>query len=191
MSDAGAGSSAGPQGPDNDRPSTGSGPDLTKGGYGQPSSGQPAYGQPSSGQYGQPPSGQYGQTGQDQPSYGQPTYGQPAYGQPSYGQPAYGQPTYGQPAYGQPGYGYPPAPSTDSTAIWALVLSIVSWVLCPVIPAVIALVLASSAERNIEASNGALAGVGMVKAARIISWIHLGLFALVIAGLAVAVALSA
>jgi TctA family transporter len=59
-------------------------------------------------------------------------------------------------------------------------LSIVSFVACPVIPAIVALVLASSAERNIAASNGALTGESLTKAARIISWIHLGLIAVVI-----------
>jgi len=60
------------------------------------------------------------------------------------------------------------------------VLSIVSFVVCPVIPAIVALVLASSAKRNIDASGGALDGAAMVTAARIISWINIGLCAAVL-----------
>jgi hypothetical protein len=129
--------------------------------------GQPPYGQPP----GQPP---YGQP----PPFGQPGYGQPPpYGQPAYGRPPYSQPPYGQPPYGQPGYGYPGAPRTEPLAIWVLVLSIVSWAVCPVVPAIVARVLAGRADQNIRASGGTLEGSGMVKAGRIISWIHLGLVA--------------
>ena len=51
---------------------------------------------------------------------------------------------------------------------------------CPVVPAIIALVLAGNAQRNIDASGGALDGEGLVKAARVISWVHLALAALVL-----------
>jgi hypothetical protein len=56
----------------------------------------------------------------------------------------------------------------------------VSWVLCPIIPAIVALVLASSAAREIASSQGAVEGSGLVTASRIISWINIGLFAFVI-----------
>jgi hypothetical protein len=123
--------------------------------------------------YGQP---SYGQQ-QYQPSdYGQQPYGQPGYGQPGYGQPAdYGQmPPYGQQPY--PGYyGYPVARQTEQTAIWALVLSIAGWVCLWLFGWIPALILASSAQRSIEASGGMKEGDGLVKAARIISWIGIGL----------------
>jgi hypothetical protein len=117
---------------------------------------QPPFGEapppppPPPGQYGAPPPGQYGGRGQ---------YGAP---------PPVGQ--YGAP---QP-YGYG-APQNEGLAVGALVLSIVSWVFCPIIPAIVALVLASQAKAKIEASGGRLTGLGLCTAAKIISWIHLGL----------------
>lgn len=72
-------------------------------------------------------------------------------------------------------YGYPVAPQTDGTAIVVLVLAITSFVAMPVIPAIVALVLAPSAERDIAASGGRLTGETLVRAGRIVAWVHLGL----------------
>ncbi len=166
---------------------------------GQPDQGQPDQGQPPYGQPGQQPA--YGQPGEQQPPYGQPGQQQPPYGQPGqqpYGQPpgygpppGYGQQPYGQQPYGQPyapgaPYGYGQAPyqrQTSSKATNVMVLGIVSLVLvwaCGIgfIPAIIALVMAGGAEREIAQSGGALQGEGQIKAGRIMSWITLGLAAL-------------
>jgi hypothetical protein len=124
-----------------------------------------------------PQPGYFQQASGQQPGYGPP----PGYGQPGDGPPpGYGQqPGYGPPpGYGQqPGYGYPPygVPTTEGNALAALLLAIASFLICPVIPAIIALVLANTAKRNIEASGGTKTGEGMVTAARVIAWIHLGL----------------
>jgi hypothetical protein len=96
---------------------------------------------------------------------------------PGYGYPA-GAPGYpaGAPGYPPAGYGYPgyPAPrQTDSKAVVALVLSITSWVLCPILPAVIALVLAGQSDRAIEASGGRLEGSSMNTATRWVSWANI------------------
>jgi hypothetical protein len=115
---------------------------------------QPGYGAPPG--YGAQPG--YG----DQPGYG----GQPGYTQP-YGQPPYGQPGYGQP-YGTQGYGYP-VPQTDSSATAALVIAIVGFFICPPVGAVVALILAGSAQKRIEASGGRLTGLDQARAARIIA----------------------
>ncbi len=73
-----------------------------------------------------------------------------------------------------PGYGaYPPARQTSSDAIVALVLSLLSWVICPFVLAIVALVFASKAKSAIAASNGWLDGEGMVTAAKIISWVNI------------------
>ena len=88
-----------------------------------------------------------------------------------------------QPPYGNQGYPYPyppQPPKTSGSAIAALILAIVSFVLCPVIPAIIALVLASTARREIRESGGWITGDGLVTAAKVIAWIHLALFVLVI-----------
>jgi hypothetical protein len=72
------------------------------------------------------------------------------------------------------------APQTSSNAIIALILAIVSWAVCPIIPAIVALVLASSAAKEIAASGGRIQGGGLVTAARIVSWVNIGLWAAVL-----------
>ena len=63
-----------------------------------------------------------------------------------------------------------------------------SWFLCPIVLAIVALVLAKSADDTIAAAGGALGGGGLVTAARVIAWIHLALVGLAVAfGLAVLV----
>ena len=78
-----------------------------------------------------------------------------------------------------PAYG--PTPQTSNSAVAALVLSIVSWVICPIIPAIIALVFANKAEKEIAVSNGWVTGGGLVTASKIVSWINIGLYAALIA----------
>jgi preprotein translocase subunit SecG len=91
-----------------------------------------------------------------------------------------------------PAYGYPqqPRPQSSSDAVVALVLAIGSWVVCPVVLAIVALVFASKAKRTIEASNGWVEGSGMVTAAKIIAWINiiLGILGLVFFVIALIVA---
>jgi hypothetical protein len=127
-----------------------------------------------------PPSPQdYGQQGYPPPPYG----GQAPYGQ----QPGYGPPYSAPPGAG---YGYPQAPPTDSSATAALVIAIIGFFICPPVGAIVALVLANSAQKRIEASNGQLGGLEMAKAARIIAIIELALTAvLLVAGL-IAIAAS-
>lgn len=74
------------------------------------------------------------------------------------------------------------APQTSTMAIVGLVLSIVSWFLCPVIPAVVALVLAQKSAAEINASGGRISGEGLNTATKIISWINIGLYGLIIVG---------
>lgn len=73
---------------------------------------------------------------------------------------------------GLPG-AYGPTRRTSGDAIGALVLSILSWVVCPLVPAIIALILAARADREIKAGGGWVEGEGMVTAARIVSWINI------------------
>jgi hypothetical protein len=104
------------------------------------------------------------------PGYGQPGYGQPP---PGYGQPP---PGCGQPPYGAPpgyGYGYPAGPQNDSTATAALVIAVVGFFICAPVGAIVALVLANSSQKRIEASGGQLTGIEQARAARIIAIIEL------------------
>jgi hypothetical protein len=97
-------------------------------------------------------------------------------------------PQWGPPPGPQAGYYGPPR--TDGTAIAALIVAIVSWVVCPIIAAIVALVLAHAAGNKIDASGGRLAGEGLVRAAQIIAWIQIGLitFGMVVAAIALVAA---
>jgi len=75
---------------------------------------------------------------------------------------------------------YPTSAPSEPLAIWALVCAIGSWVLLPVVLAIVALVLASQAKRTIAASGGATSGEGLVTAARVIAWVHLALVVLAV-----------
>jgi hypothetical protein len=80
------------------------------------------------------------------------------------------------PAYAAPA----PAGTTSSNAIIALILAVVSWAVCPIIPAIVALVFAANATKEIAASGGRIQGQGLVTASRIVSWINIGLWSAVI-----------
>ena len=72
-------------------------------------------------------------------------------------------------------------PRTEGTAVAALVCAILSWVLLPIVLAVVALVLARSAENAIDARPAELSGRGLVAGARWVAWVHLVLVAMVVA----------
>jgi hypothetical protein len=76
------------------------------------------------------------------------------------------------------------APRTDGSAVAALVVAILSWFLLPIVGSVVALVLARSAERSIEAAPLEVSGRGLVTAARWVAWTHLVVVAMVIAFIA-------
>lgn len=65
-------------------------------------------------------------------------------------------------------------PTTSTNAVIGLVLAIVSWVVCPIIAAIVALVLARSSDKEIEASQGRIDGAGLNTATRIIAWLNIG-----------------
>ena len=88
--------------------------------------------------------------------------------------PAY--PPQAYPAGGYPPGGYPQHPETSTNAVIALVLAIVSWVVCPIIPAIVALFLANTATKEIAASGGRKTGEGLVTASKIVSWINIGVW---------------
>jgi hypothetical protein len=164
-------------GPPTPEPPAGGGPPAQGSGQPWPEAPPPpaqGSGQPDSGQLG------YGQSyGQQQP-YGQPYGTQPGYGQP------YGAP----PGYG---YGYPAGPQTDSSATAALVIAIIGFFICAPVGAIVALVLAGSAQKRIEASGGQLTGLEQARAARIIAIIELVLtgIAILVGVIAIVVSVSA
>ena len=156
------------------------------------------------------PGGEPGQQPPQQPPWGQ----QPSWGQP--GQPAQQQPQWqpqpgqwpGQPPqqwgagapgapYGQPGYGPygPTVPQTAGKATTVLVLGIVSLVMmftCGLgfVTAIVALVMAPGAKREIAESGGRLTGESQVRTGSILSWVTLGLTALAVIALVVVVVVA-
>ncbi len=161
------------------------------------------------------PEGPQGETPEPSPTGGQPGPGTPvppaqppawpaAGGQPGPGTPAPPAPPPGPPpASGYPPAGYPaapgqwqpgqypPAPKTETNAIVAFVLALVSWTVCPVIPAIIALVLANKAEQAIRAGAPMVEGQGLVTASRWISWINIAVWGVGVALFLVIVLLAA
>jgi hypothetical protein len=88
-----------------------------------------------------------------------------------------------------PDYGYSqpqPQPQTSSDAILALILAILSWAVCPLVLAIVALVFANKASKVIAASNGWVNGSGMVTWAKIIAWVNIAVGILVFGLLIVA-----
>jgi hypothetical protein len=79
------------------------------------------------------------------------------------------------PGAGAPYAGWQPAPQTSGRSVAVLVLAVCSFVVFPVIPAVVALALAPGASRDIAAAGGRLTGDGLLKAGRIVAWVNLGL----------------
>lgn len=74
--------------------------------------------------------------------------------------------------------GVPVTASLSNRALAVLILAITSYVLCPVIPAIAALVIAGGADREIDESQGRLTGRGLVTAGRILAWVQLALVVL-------------
>jgi hypothetical protein len=65
-------------------------------------------------------------------------------------------------------------PQTSTSAIIALVLSIVSWTFCPLITSIVAIPMAYQADKEIRNSGGKVTGQGLSFAAKIIAWINIG-----------------
>jgi hypothetical protein len=66
---------------------------------------------------------------------------------------------------------------TSAKSIWALSLAIGSWLVCPIVAAVAALVLAQRSSRDIAASDSLTNGRSLNTAARIVAWTNIGCWA--------------
>lgn len=69
------------------------------------------------------------------------------------------------------------APRTSGNAVAALILAILSWVFCPIVLAIIALVLASKADREVADSDGTITSSGLSLTAKIVAWVNIGVAA--------------
>lgn len=70
-----------------------------------------------------------------------------------------------------------PAPPNSGLAVTSLVTGILSWVLVPILGAIIAVITGHLAKREIRESAGRLGGDGMATAGLILGYIHLILVA--------------
>lgn len=83
------------------------------------------------------------------------------------------------PAYGQPGapaasrYGYEPAPPKNDLGVWALVTGILSYVFCPLVLGIAAIVTGTMSRR--AADQGLANNRGMGTAGLILGWINVAL----------------
>lgn len=66
-------------------------------------------------------------------------------------------------------------PATSAMAVVALVFGALSFITCPILFAIVALVLAHNANKEIKASNGMVTGEGLVTAARVLAWVNIAL----------------
>lgn len=73
-------------------------------------------------------------------------------------------------------YGYQAytPPQTEGMAVGALIASILAWMFCPVIAAIVALALVPGARRKIESSGGRLTGLGLLTATKWVAWLNIG-----------------
>ncbi len=112
------------------------------------------------------------------PAYPSP-YPAQGYGYP----PPPGYPAQGYaypPPPGYPAQGYVPAVATSTSAIVGLVLAVASWILCPIVLAIVALVLAKKSGDEIAASQGRVGGEGLNTATKVVAWVNIGLYAAIV-----------
>jgi hypothetical protein len=150
-----------------------------------PSDEDPPYKPP---QWQQPEQQPQEQQGGWQSSWNQPQQDQPGW-QSSWNQPQQPEQNPWQQQAQTPQWtGYQPAPPTPGNAIASLILGIVSIVLCPIITAVVGLILGYQAKREIDNSGGRLGGRGVALGGIITSWIGLAIYTpiliLIIVGIA-------
>ena len=101
------------------------------------------------------------------------SYPPPPPGQGGYGGPPPPPGGYGGPPPPPGGYGGYSTPSTNQKALWSMILGIVGLVCCGFVTGIPAVILGTSARKEIAGSGGAQAGDGMAKAGVILGWISI------------------
>ena len=125
----------------------------------------------------EPPTGpertDFFETGSLEQQSGAPApYEQPAARAP-YEQPA-GPAAYGQPAApAAPQYGYTPPPPKNDLAVWSLVTGILSYVMCPILLGVAAIITGTMGRK--AADEGLADNRGMATAGVILGWVNIAL----------------
>jgi hypothetical protein len=70
--------------------------------------------------------------------------------------------------------------ATSSLAIGSMIAGILSWVMIPILAAIVAVVLGHMARREVRDSRGHLTGDGMALVGMVLGYIQLGLVAIAI-----------
>jgi hypothetical protein len=70
-------------------------------------------------------------------------------------------------------YPYTASLGTESLGVWSLVLGIISFVFCPVISAIAAIITGSKAKKAIRNSGGAKSGRGLATTGQVLGWINI------------------
>ncbi|MFI9486376.1 DUF4190 domain-containing protein [Promicromonospora sp. NPDC052451] len=126
-----------------------------------------SYGQGTPSAYGQEPRSPYGPGPQPQyPSGQQPQY--PS-GQLQPFTPQGPPPQYGAP----PQYVYAPAPPKNDLGVWSLVTGILSWVVCPFVLGVVAIVTGNASRKAVQ--EGLANNPGSATAGLVLGWINVAL----------------
>lgn len=144
----------------------------------------PAYGAPGGQGYPPPAGGQpigYPPGGVEYPPDAMPPPQPSPQPYPVGGQPYPAPPPGAYPQY----YAGPMAPSTNGMAIASLACSIGSFIILPVVGAILGVIFGHIALGQIRRANPPEQGEGLAKAGLIVGYIHLGLFALAIIALVV------
>jgi hypothetical protein len=138
----------------------------------------PAYGHPEQYPSGQPFQGPGNQTAQ-YPS-GQYPSGQYPSGQYPSGQlQPYAPQGPAQYQYGPPpAYGYAVTPPKNDLGVWSLVTGILSWIFCPIVLGIVAIVTGNASRKAVR--DGLANNPGLATAGLILGWINVGLFGAIV-----------
>jgi hypothetical protein len=77
------------------------------------------------------------------------------------------------PSYGGDGYPRQVTQGTESLGVWSLVLGIASFIVCPVISAIAAIITGSKAKKAIRNSGGAKGGRGLATTGQVLGWANI------------------
>jgi hypothetical protein len=87
-----------------------------------------------------------------------------------------GQAAWAQGPYPPYGSGYPPpGQATESLSVWSLVLGIASFVVCPVVGGIAAIITGSKGKKAIRNAGGVKTGSGMATAGQLLGWANIAL----------------
>jgi len=79
-------------------------------------------------------------------------------------------------------------PESSGTATGSLIAGILSFIVCPIVLSIVAIILGNQAKEEIRASGGRIAGEGSAQAGIVLGWISIVVFAITLLLAAVIIA---